>query len=150
MKKFFQEFRNFAIKGNVIDMAVGVMIGGAFGKIVSSLVSDLFMPLIGLLTGGVNISGAFFALDGNSYPSAEAAAAAGAGTLNYGAFIQAVIDFVIIAFFIFLFVKLIAKAMPKKAEAPVVATRTCPYCFSEINPKATRCPNCTSELNGAK
>ncbi len=148
MKKFIKEFKEFAMQGNVFDMAVGVMIGGAFGKIVSSLVSDIFMPIIGILTGGTNISGAFFALDGNAYPSIEAAAAAGVGTLNYGAFLQAIIDFVIIAFFIFLFVKLMAKAMPKKEEVPAPATKTCPYCFTEVNPKATRCPNCTSDLTG--
>lgn len=149
MKKFFKEFKDFAMKGNVLDLAVGVMIGGAFGKIVSSLVSDIFMPLIGILTGGTNISGAFFALDGNVYPSIDAATAAGVGTLNYGAFLQAIIDFIIIAFFIFLFVKLLSKAMPKKEEpAPAPATKTCPYCFTEINPSATRCPNCTSDLTG--
>ncbi|NLB91019.1 MAG: large conductance mechanosensitive channel protein MscL [Clostridiales bacterium] len=146
----FKEFKEFAMQGNVIDMAVGVMIGGAFGKIVSSLVSDVFMPLIGLLTGGVNISGAFVALDGQQYASIEDAAAKGIGTLNYGIFLQAVIDFVIIAFFIFLFVKLISKAMPAKEAAPVVAPYLCPYCYTEIDPKATRCPHCTSELKAEK
>ena len=106
MKKFFEEFKAFALKGNVLDLAVGVMIGTAFGKITSSLVSDIFMPIIGLITGGLDFSGLFLALDGKSYPSVQAANDAGVGTLNYGAFITAVVDFVLIALCVFLFVKL--------------------------------------------
>lgn len=146
MKKFFQEFKEFAMKGNVLDMAVGVIVGGAFGKIVTSLVSDLFMPVIGLVTGGHNIAGLFYALDGNQYDSIEAAQQAGVGTLNYGAFFQNVIDFLIIALCIFLFVKLINKALPKKKEEPAPAPRLCPYCLQPVDEKATRCPHCTSEL----
>jgi large conductance mechanosensitive channel len=148
MKKFFDDFKAFVSKGNVLDLAIGVMIGGAFGSIVSSLVNDILMPLIGLILGGFNISGAFFALDGNTYASQEAAVAAGAGTLNYGMFLQKIIDFLIIALCIFLVVRLMTKLMPKKPAKPA---RKCPYCFQEIDEKATRCPHCTSqvETNGA-
>lgn len=145
MKKFLKEFKDFAIQGNVMDMAVGVIIGGAFGKIVSSLVSDMIMPLIGLLTGGIHISGAFYALDGQQYASIEAASAAGVATLNYGMFLQNVIDFVIIALCIFLMVRAIGKLLPPK-EAPKETPHTCPYCKTEIPDGATRCPHCTSQL----
>lgn len=146
MKRFLKEFKEFAVKGNVIDMAVGVIIGGAFGKIVSSLVGDVFMPLIGLLTGGFNISGAFVALDGNHYATVEAAAEAGAATLNYGAFIQSVIDFLIIALCIFLFVKLVNKLHRKEEAVPAPQPRLCPFCRQPVADDATRCPHCTSEL----
>lgn len=146
MKKFFKEFKEFAVKGNVIDMAVGVIIGGAFGKIVSSLVGDIFMPLIGLLTGGFNVSGAFVALDGNHYATIEAAQAAGAATLNYGAFIQAIIDFLIIALCIFTFIKLLNGMHKKEEAAPAPEPRLCPFCRQPIAGDATRCPHCTSEL----
>ena len=109
MKKFLNDFKAFAMKGNVLDMAIGVIIATAFGKIVSSLVSDVFMPVIGLITGGINVSGAFYALDGQAYASAEAAKEAGVATINYGAFLQNVIDFVLIALCVFLMVKLIGK-----------------------------------------
>lgn len=146
MKKFFKEFKEFAMKGNVLDMAIGVIIGGAFGKIVSSLVNDLLMPLIGMLLGGTNLSGAFYALDGNSYPSIEAAQTAGVGTLNYGLFIQTIIDFLIIALCIFSVLKMInkffAKPEPEKEDP-----RKCDYCFMVIPDEATRCPHCTSELH---
>lgn len=144
VKKFIEEFKAFALKGNVLDMAVGVMIGGAFAKIVSSMVSDLFMPLIGLITGGINLGGLFFALDGNAYASMDAAKAAGVGTLNYGVFLQTVIDFLLMALCVFAFVKLVGRVMPKKAPKP--APHLCPYCQSEISEKATRCPHCTSQL----
>jgi large conductance mechanosensitive channel len=147
MKKFFNDFKAFVTKGNVLDLAVGVMIGGAFGSIVSSLVNDILMPLIGLILGGFNVSGAFLALDGQTYASQEAAVAAGAGTLNYGMFIQKIIDFLIIALCIFLVVRLIAKLMPKKPAKPA---RKCPYCMKEIDDNATRCPHCTSQLDTPK
>ena len=147
MKKFFNDFKAFAMRGNVVDMAVGVIIGGAFGKIVSSLVADIFMPLIGMLTGGIDIRGAFYALDGGAYASAQAAADAGVGTLNYGVFLQNVIDFLLIALCIFLMIKLIAKVMPAKAEPPKEEPRLCPYCKAEIHKDATRCPHCTSALD---
>lgn len=150
MKKFFKDFKDFAMQGNVIDLAVGVMIGGAFGKIVSSLVGDIFMPLIGLVTGGVDLNGLFFALDGKSYASVQAATDAGVGVLNYGAFLTNVIDFVLIALCVFFFVRLVNKLMPKKPAAPSVPTRDCPFCKTTINAEATRCPNCTSELEPVK
>jgi len=147
MKKFFEDFKAFAMRGNVIDMAVGVVIGGAFGKITTSLVNDIFMPLLGILTGGINFGGLFYALDGNEYASIEAATEAGVGTLNYGAFIQNIVDFVLIAFCMFLVIKFMAKMKkPEPAPAPAKAPRLCPYCRQEIADDATRCPHCTSEL----
>lgn len=147
MKKFFEDFKAFAMRGNVIDMAVGVVIGGAFGKITTSLVNDIFMPLLGILTGGVNFSGLFYALDGNQYASIEAATEAGVGTLNYGMFIQNIVDFLLIAFCMFLVIKFMAKMKkPEPAPAPAKAPRLCPFCRQEIADDATRCPHCTSEL----
>ena len=147
MKKFFEDFKAFAMRGNVIDMAVGVVIGSAFGKITTSLVNDIFMPLLGILTGGINFGGLFYALDGNEYASIEAATEAGVGTLNYGAFIQNIVDFVLIAFCMFLVIKFMAKMKkPEPAPAPAKAPRLCPYCRQEIADDATRCPHCTSEL----
>jgi len=147
MKKFFSDFKAFVMRGNILDLAVGVMIGGAFGSIVSSLVNDIFMPLIGLLMGGMNVSGAFFALDGKAYASKDIAAAAGVGTLNYGMFLQKIIDFVIMALCVFLVIRLMAKLMPKKAAK---TARKCPFCLEEIDDKATRCPHCTSQLDVAE
>jgi len=147
MKKFMEEFKAFAMRGNVVDMAVGVVIGGAFGKITTSLVNDIFMPLLGIVTGGVNFSGMFYALDGQQYASIEAAAEAGVGTLNYGMFIQNIVDFVLIAFCMFLVVKAMMKMKkPEPAPAPAKAPRLCPFCKTEIHDEATRCPHCTSEL----
>lgn len=144
MKKFMDEFKKFALKGNMLDLAVGVVIGGAFGKIVSSLVSDLIMPLLSLLTGGVNTTGLFLTLGEGTFASIEEAAAAGVATLNYGMFIQTVIDFLLIAVSIFLFVKAINKM--HKPEPPKPAPRLCPFCYQPIADKAVRCPHCTSEL----
>lgn len=146
MKKFLKDFKAFAVQGNVIDLAVGVMIGGAFGKIVSSLVSDIFMPLIGLLTGGTDMTNLFISLNGQHYDTLADATTAGAATLNYGVFLTNVIDFVLIALCIFLFVRLISKVMPKKPAPPAEPTRVCPYCRTTVSAVATRCPNCTSEL----
>lgn len=147
MKKLLGEFKKFALKGNVIDMAVGVMIGGAFSKIVTSLVNDLFMPVLSLLTGGMDTEAMFVALDGVKYETIDAAKEAGAATLNYGLFLQTVIDFLLIAICIFAFVKLISKLHKKEAPpAPAPAPRLCPFCCKEIDKKATRCPHCTSEL----
>ena len=145
MGKLFKEFKAFVAKGNILDLAVGIMIGAAFGKIVSSLVSDIFMPIISLLTGGMSVANAFIPLDGSSYPTLAAAKEAGAATLNYGAFIQSIIDFLIIALCVFLFVKAMSKVMPKKEE-PKAEPILCPRCFGEVNEKATRCPHCTSEI----
>jgi len=140
-----KEFREFVMRGNVLDLAIAVIIGGAFGKIVTSFVNDVLMPPIGLLLGGVDFTNLFIALDGNLYESLEAAKAAGAATINYGVFLNTVIDFIIVAFVIFLIVKS-ANKMRKPAPAAEPTTKDCPYCFTTIPLKATRCPNCTSQL----
>ena len=144
-----KEFKEFVMRGNVLDLAVAVIIGGAFGKIITSFVNDVLMPPIGLLLGGVDFTNLFWALDGNTYESLEAATAAGAATINYGVFINTVIDFLIVAFVIFLVVKSANVTKKKEAPAPPAepTTKDCPYCFTTIPIKATRCPNCTSELN---
>ena len=147
----FKEFKEFAIKGNVIDMAIGVVIGGAFGKIVSSLLSDVLMPPIGLLMGRVDFSSLFLSLDGKSYPSLAVAKTAGAPSINYGVFLNTALDFVIVAFVIFMVIKQINRL---KRQAPAAApaaptTKPCQYCLSEIPIKATRCAHCTSELQFA-
>ncbi len=145
----WSEFKKFIMRGNVVDLAIGVIIGGAFGKIVSSFVNDIIMPPLGLLLGKVNFSDLFIDLSGVGYPSLAAAQEAGAPTLNYGLFINNIIDFLIIAFVIFIVVKQINKleARGKKAEAAAApTTKECPFCFTSIPLPATRCPNCTSEL----
>jgi large conductance mechanosensitive channel len=138
-----KEFRDFAMRGNVIDLAVGVIIGGAFGKIITSFVSDVLMPPFGLLLGRVDFSNLFLSLNGQSYKTIADAQAAGAPTLNYGLFLNATIDFLIVAFVIFLFIRTM-NHLQKPAAAP--ATKDCPYCFTAIPIKATRCPQCTSQL----
>ena len=141
-----KEFKIFAMRGNVIDLAIGVIIGGAFGKIVTSFVNDILMPPVGLLLGKVDFSNLYINLSGGKYDSLAAAQEAGAATLNYGLFLNTVIDFVIIAFVIFLLVRQINK-LEKPAETPKEpTTKECPYCCSSIPIKATRCPACTSEL----
>jgi len=144
-----KEFRAFAMRGNVLDLAVGVIIGGAFGKIVSSFVTDVLMPPIGLLLGRVDFTNLFVNLSGQSYPTVAAAKVAGAGTLNYGLFIQAVIDFVLVAFAVFLLVRQVNRLQRPAPSVPAPATRPCPYCRSAIDPRATRCPHCTSEVKAA-
>ena len=148
-KGFATEFREFIMRGNVMDMAVGVIIGGAFQKIISSLVDDIIMPLISVLTGGIDFNNMFICLDGNSYATLDAAKEAGAATLNYGTFITVVINFILMALVIFCLVKtmnkIAAKLEKEEAEAPAT-TKICPRCKSEINIEATRCPHCTSEL----
>ena len=141
----FKEFKDFVMRGNVLDLAVGVIIGGAFGKIITSLVNDVLMPPIGLLLGGVNFSNLFISLDGKVYESLDVAKAAGAATVNYGLFFNTVIDFTIVAFVIFLMIKSISK-LQKPAPVADPSTKECPHCFSAISIKATRCPHCTSEL----
>lgn len=144
-----KEFKEFISKGSVMDLAVGVIIGGAFSKIVSSLVDDIIMPLIGLLLGGADISNYFVTLDGGKYATLAEAQEAGAATLNYGLFLNRIIDFLIIAFVLFLVIKAInkARALTKKPQAEAApTTKVCPYCKSTIDINATRCPNCTSEL----
>lgn len=146
MKKLFEDFKKFCTKGNILELATGVMIGGAFTTIVNSLVNDLLMPVIGLVTGGVDLAGLFVALDGNTYETIDAAKEAGAATLNYGNFIQNIINFLIIAFCVFLFVKFMAKLMPKK-EAPKPA-RLCPYCKQAVHNEAVKCQHCGSDIAG--
>lgn len=142
-----KEFKEFAVKGNVIDLAVGVVIGGAFGKIITSFVNDIIMPLVGRLVGGMDFSNYFISLDGSKYPSLAAAQEALAPTLNYGLFIQNIVDFLIIAFAIFIAVKQINKMKRKEEEVePEVTTKECPYCITEIPLAASRCPHCTSVL----
>jgi large conductance mechanosensitive channel len=140
-----KEFREFAMRGNVLDMAIGVIIGGAFGKIISSLVSDVLMPPIGKLLGNVDFTGLFLNLSGTPQPSLAAAKAAGTPTLNYGVFLQSVFDFLIIAFVIFMLVKQINRfKTPAPAGAPT--TKDCPLCLSTIPIKATKCAHCTSAV----
>jgi large conductance mechanosensitive channel len=140
-----KEFKDFAMKGNVLDMAIGVIIGGAFGKIVSSLVSDVLMPPVGLLMGKVDFSSLFINLSGTPQPSLTAAKAAGAPTINYGVFLQATFDFIIIAFVIFLLVKQVNRLKkPEPTTAPT--TKDCPHCLSAIPIKATKCAHCTSNV----
>ena len=140
-----KEFRDFAMRGNVIDLAIGVIIGGAFGKIITSLVTDVIMPPIGLLLHGVDFSNLFISLNGQAYATLADAQKAGGPTLNYGNFINNVIDFLIVALAIFLMIRAINRLhKPTPAAAPI--TKDCPYCFSAIPIKATRCPQCTSQL----
>jgi large conductance mechanosensitive channel len=144
----WKEFREVAARGNVLDLAVGVILCAAFGKIVTSLVNDVLMPPIGLLLGGFDVKGRFVALNG-AYPSLAAAQAANAPTINYGIFVNTVLEFLIVAFVIFLLVRQINRL---KTPAPAPAkddSRDCPYCVSRIALKATRCPFCTSEVRGA-
>jgi large conductance mechanosensitive channel len=142
----WKEFRDFAMRGNVVDLAIGIVIGAAFGKIVTSFVNDILMPPLGLLLGRVDFSNLFINLSGKSYASIAEAKAAGAATLNYGLFINTIIDFLIVAFAIFLLIKQMNRVMPKPAPAPPAATKECPYCLTTVPLKATRCPACTSNL----
>ena len=150
MKKFFKEFGEFIQRGNVMDMAVAVVIGGAFGKIVTSLVGDIITPAISVFTGGKNFADLFYAVDGVKYESIAAAEEAGVGVVKYGQFISNIIDFVIIAIVIFIilkqFVKLKEKMKKEQEVVEEVTTKTCPFCLSEIPLEATRCPHCTSVL----
>jgi large conductance mechanosensitive channel len=140
-----KEFKAFAMRGNVMDMAVGIIIGAAFGRIITSLVSDIIMPPIGRILGHVDFSSLFLNISGTDYPTLAAAKAANAATINYGIFINTVIDFLIVAFVIFLVVQQINR-WDKPAPAAAPTTKECPYCLSAIPLKATRCPNCTSDL----
>ena len=147
----FKEFKEFAMRGNVVDMAVGIIIGGAFGTIVKSLVADVLMPPLGLMLGGVDFSNFFVVLKEGAkagpYPALAEAQAAGAVTVNYGVFLNTVISFIIVAFAIFLLIKGINR-LRRQEEAPPAepTTKDCPFCLSAVAIKATRCPNCTSEL----
>jgi len=142
-----KEFKEFAMRGNVLDMAIGIIIGGAFGKIISSFVSDILMPPIGLALGKMDFSNLFLTLSGQGAETLAKAKEAGAVTLNYGLFINTVIDFLIVAFAIFLLVKQVNRLSRQKEAPPAEpTTRECPFCTSSIAKKATRCPHCTSEV----
>lgn len=143
--EMLKEFKEFAMRGNVMDMAVGIILGGAFGKIISSLVGDVLMPPIGLLMGKVNFSNLFLDLSGQGYETLDKAKAAGAATINYGLFLNTVVDFILVAFAIFIVVKQINRLKKEEAPAPV-STKECPHCCSAIPVKARRCPACTSSL----
>ncbi len=140
-----KEFKEFAMRGNVVDMAVGIIIGAAFGKIITSLVNDVLMPPIGLLLGRVNFSDLFINLSGVHYDNLEAAKKAGAATINYGVFMNTILDFVIVTFAIFMLVRQMNR-LQRPAPAAAPTTKDCPYCASAIAIKATRCPHCTSDL----
>jgi large conductance mechanosensitive channel len=140
-----KEFKEFAMKGNVVDLATGVIIGAAFGKIVTSLVNDIVTPVLSLAIGKIDFTNLFISLDGNQYATLEEAKTAGAATLNYGTFLTNVLDFLIIAFVIFIVIRQINRLKKKPAPAPVT-TKDCPYCQSTINIKAVKCPNCTADL----
>jgi large conductance mechanosensitive channel len=141
----FGEFKKFIMRGNVLDLAIGVIIGAAFGKIVTSMVNDILMPLISLATGKIDFSSLFVSLNGKDYATLAAAKADKAPTLNYGVFINTVIEFLIIAFVIFLIVKQVNR-LTKPAEAPAPTTKDCPQCCTAIPLAAKRCPACTSTL----
>ena len=147
-KGFANEFREFIMRGNVLDLAVGVIIGGAFQSIINSLVNDIIMPVISVLTGGIDFTNWFVALDGSSYSTLAAAQEAGAATLNYGVFITAIINFLLMALVIFCLVKTLngISERVKKEEEAAPTTKICPKCKSEINKDATKCPCCTSDL----
>lgn len=143
-----KEFREFALRGNVMELAVGVIIGGAFGKIVSSFVNDVLMPPLGLLLGQVNFADLYLVIKGqvpDGTPLSEAAKIAGVVTWNYGSFISAIVDFLLLAFAVFLMIRTINK-MKKPAPVAAPTTKPCPHCATDIPIKATRCPNCTSQL----
>jgi large conductance mechanosensitive channel len=145
----WNEFKEFVSRGSVIDLAVGVVIGAAFGKIVSSLVGDILMPPLGLLLGKVDFADLYINLSGQSFASLAEAQAAGAATINYGLFLNSIIEFIIVALALFMVIRQVNQLGRKKAAAPAApATKECPYCYSAIPVKATRCPNCTSQLSG--
>ena len=147
MKKFIQEFKEFALKGNMMDLAIGMIIGSAFTGIVNSLVNDIINPILGIFTGKIDFSNLFLTLDGSHYETLDAAEKAGAAVFKYGSFISNVINFIIMALVVFCIVKFLNKLRKPAPEAPAEpTTKKCPYCMSEISITATRCPNCTSSL----
>lgn len=145
MSKFVDEFKQFIMRGNVVDMAVGVIIGGAFSKIVTSLVNDMVMPVITLITGKINFTDMMISLDGNTYKTLSDAQEAGASVIAYGNFIQLIVEFLLTALVIFVVIKGINK-LHKPAPAPAPTTKTCPYCKSEIHLEAVKCPHCASDV----
>ena len=140
-----KEFKKFALRGNMIDLAIGIIIGGAFSSIISSLVNDIIMPILSLFTGKIDFANLFIALDGKHYETLQEAKDLAVATINYGIFVSGVLNFLIMAFVVFILVRWINKM--KKPE-PVVAptTKSCPYCLTDINLNATKCPNCTSDI----
>lgn len=142
--RVLKEFKEFALKGNMLDLAIGIIIGAAFGTVVKSLVEDVIMPPIGLLLGNVNFSDLYVNLSGQQYPSLAAATAAGAPVMRYGNFLNQIISFVVVAFAVFMIVKVINRLRREKVEEPT--EKCCPFCCSDIPIAATRCPQCTSEL----
>ena len=145
-KKMLTGFKDFAMKGNVVDMAIGVVIGGAFSKIVTSFVNDIIMPTLSIVTGKMDFTNLFVALDGKAYETLAKAQEAGVSTINYGNLLTTVVDFLIVAISIYMVVSQIQKFNKKEEEPKPKTTKTCPYCKSNINKDATRCPSCTSEL----
>ncbi|ACC97674.1 Large conductance mechano-sensitive channel protein [Elusimicrobium minutum Pei191] len=145
-----REFKTFAMRGNVMDMAVGVILGAAFGKIVDSLVKDVLMPFLGLLLGKIDFSNLYLVIKQGSvhgpYATLQAAQSAGASTINYGMFLNNIISFIIVAFAIFIMIKFMNNLKRKEEPAPVT-TKSCPFCFSDINIQAIKCPDCTADLN---
>ncbi len=139
-----KEFKKFALRGNMIDLAVGIIIGGAFSGIVNSLVNDIVMPILSLFTKNINFTDWFIALDGEDYGTLAAAKAEGAATINYGVFISGLLNFIIMAFVVFLIVRWINKL--RKPEQAPATTKKCPRCFSDINIEATKCPSCTADI----
>ena len=147
---FLAEFKKFALRGNVMDLAVGLMLGASFNGIVQSLVNDVVMPPIGLLLGRVDFSSLFVDLSGGEYESLAQAKEAGAATINYGVFLNAVINFLIVAFVVFLIVRQVNRLRAKEEPKAAPATKECPFCLTQIPPKATRCPACTSQMPEAE
>jgi large conductance mechanosensitive channel len=142
-----KEFKEFTMRGNLLDMAIGIIIGGAFGKIVTSLVNDIVMPPIGKLIGGIDFTNLYINLSGQAYPSLADAQAAGVPTINYGLFINNILDFIIVALVIFFIIRAVNKLKKAEIAPPAVPTaKACPFCYSEVSIKATRCPACTSQL----
>jgi large conductance mechanosensitive channel len=142
----WKEFKEFAMRGNVVDLAIGVILGTAFSKIISSLVNDVIMPPIGLLLGKVDFSNLYINLSGKAYANLTDAKAAGAATINYGLFLNNIIDFLIVAFLIFILIREINRFVKKPAAPAAPTTKQCPYCCTDIPIQASRCPHCTSEL----
>ena len=145
MKKLLNEFKDFALKGNMIDLAVGMIIGGAFNGIVGSLINDIVMPVLSLFTGKIDFTNLFIALNGETYPTLAAAQEAGAAVISYGLFLTEFLNFIVMAFVVFIAVKELNK-LHKKPDPAAPAEKECPYCKSRIAPAATRCPHCTSAL----
>lgn len=143
------DFRKFIVRGNVIDLAVGIVIGAAFTSVVKSFVDDILMPPIGRLTGGVDFSNLFVSLDGKAYPSLQAAKAAGAATVNYGLFINNIISFLIVAFAVFILVQAYERIRRKDEAVPEADRKECPFCREQMALAATRCPHCTTDLGAA-